>query len=111
MLLIAIVSFLRRRYARETRISGFTGLPGFFVTEAAGVLFVLLRLVHINPIIWRRDPPLSGKGRSFDAKPLIEQGGVFLPLRNEDFFRTHLTVLNDAVAWDINGTRDELPQK
>lgn len=60
-------------------------MPGFFVTETAGVLFVLLRLVHINLIIWRRDPPLSGDGQSFDAKPLIEQGGVFLPLRDEEF--------------------------
>lgn len=58
------------------------------------------------PAIWRGVPPLPGDGRSFDAKPLIEQGGVFLPLRNEDFFCTHLTVLNDAVAGDMDGTRD-----
>ena len=48
----------------------------------------------------------DGTVRRFDAKPLIEQGGVFLSLRDEDFFRTHLTVLNDAVAWDVDGTRD-----
>lgn len=48
----------------------------------------------------------DGTVRRFDAKPLIEQGGVFLPLRDEDFFHTHLTVLNDAVAWDMDGTRD-----
>lgn len=27
----------------------------------------------------------DGTVRRFDAKPLIEQGGVFLPLRDEDF--------------------------
>lgn len=48
----------------------------------------------------------DGTVRRFDAKPLIEQGGVFLPLWDEDFFRTHLTVLNDAVAWDMDGTRN-----
>ena len=43
--------------------------------------------------------------RLFDASPLVKKGGVFLPLRDEEFFRTRLTVLNDAVAWDIDGTR------
>ena len=37
---------------------------------------------------------------------MLEKGGVFLPLRDVDFFRARLTVLNDAVAWDIDGTRD-----
>lgn len=31
---------------------------------------------------------------------------MFLSLRDEDFFRTRLTVLNDAIAWDMDGTRD-----
>jgi len=48
----------------------------------------------------------DGTVRQFDANALIEQGGVFLPLRDEDFFRTRLTVLNDTVAWDMDGTRD-----
>lgn len=48
----------------------------------------------------------DGMVRRFDAKPLIEQGGVFLPLRDEDSFRTCLTVLNDAVARDMDGTRN-----
>ena len=47
----------------------------------------------------------DGTVRRFDATPLIEQGGVFLPLRNEDFFHARLTVLN-AAAWDMGGTRD-----
>ena len=48
----------------------------------------------------------DGTVRLFDASPLLEKGGVFLPLRDVDYFRTRLTVLNDAVAWDIDGTRD-----
>ena len=48
----------------------------------------------------------DGTVRIFDASPLLEKGGVFLPLRDMDFFRTRLTVLNDTVAWDIDGTRN-----
>ena len=48
----------------------------------------------------------DGTVRLFDASPLLEKGGVFLALRDEEFFRTRLTVLNDAVAWDIDGTRE-----
>ena len=42
----------------------------------------------------------------FHANPLLEKGGAFLPLRDINFFRTRLTVLNNAVAWDIDGLRD-----
>ncbi len=48
----------------------------------------------------------DGAVRLLDAKPLIRQGGVFAPLRDADFFRERLTVLNDTVAWDIAGNRD-----
>lgn len=48
----------------------------------------------------------DGTVRLFNARPLLEQGGVFLPLRDMDFFRKRLTVINDAVAWDMDGTRD-----
>ena len=41
-----------------------------------------------------------------DARPLLEKGGVFAPLSVPDFFRDRLTVLNDTVAWDVDGTRD-----
>lgn len=37
---------------------------------------------------------------------MLEKGGVFGPLRDPDFFRERLTVLNDTVAWDIDGNRD-----
>lgn len=48
----------------------------------------------------------DGTVRLFDASPLLEKGGVFLPLRDVAYFRTRLTVLNNAVAWDIDGTRE-----
>ena len=48
----------------------------------------------------------DGSIRLLDAKPLLEKGGVFAPLRDAEFFRERLTVLNDSVAWDIDGNRD-----
>jgi hypothetical protein len=49
---------------------------------------------------------LDGTIRQLDAKPLLEKGGVFAPLRDEEVFRNCLTVMNDTVAWDLDGTRD-----
>ena len=48
----------------------------------------------------------DGSVRLFDAKPLLEKGGVFAPLRDAAFFQKRLTVLNDTAAWDISGTLD-----
>jgi len=48
----------------------------------------------------------DGAIRKADVKPLIAAGGVFAPLADETFFRERLTVLNDAVAWDISGNLD-----
>ena len=48
----------------------------------------------------------DGSIRLFDTKPLIQKGGVFAPLQNVDFFRQRLTVLNDSVAWDMDGNRN-----
>lgn len=45
----------------------------------------------------------DGSVRLYDAKPILERGGVFEPMRDENFFREHLTVLNDTAAWDVNG--------
>ena len=36
---------------------------------------------------------LDGSIRLLDAKPLLEKGGVFAPLQNEETFRNCLTVL------------------
>ena len=48
----------------------------------------------------------DGSVRLYDAKPLLKMGGVFTPLRDEDFFKNSLTVLNDTAAWDVTGDRD-----
>ncbi|MGN1109098.1 MAG: DUF2442 domain-containing protein, partial [Oscillospiraceae bacterium] len=47
-----------------------------------------------------------GSVRLFDAKPLIEKGGVFEKLRDKAFFAERLTVLNETVAWDVSGNHD-----
>ena len=48
----------------------------------------------------------DGAVRLVDVKPYIAKGGVFAPLSDPTFFQERLTVLNDAVAWDIAGNRD-----
>lgn len=49
----------------------------------------------------------DGAVRLVDAKPLIKTGGVFAQLGDPVFFRERLTVMNDTVAWDVTGNRDE----
>jgi hypothetical protein len=48
----------------------------------------------------------DGSVRLFDAESLIRPGTVFEPLRDINFFKSKLTVINDTVAWDIGGNRD-----
>lgn len=48
----------------------------------------------------------DGTVRLYDAKPLIEKGGVFGALRDKELFEKRLTVLNDTIAWDLSGNRD-----
>lgn len=48
----------------------------------------------------------DGTVRCVDMKPMIAQGGVFEQLRDENFFTSRLTVLNDTVAWDLTGEHD-----
>ena len=49
----------------------------------------------------------DGSVRLADIEPAIQKGGVFAPLLDDCFFRSRLTVMNGAVAWDVTGTRDE----
>ena len=49
----------------------------------------------------------DGRIKRFDASELLERGGVFLPLRDEEAFRSRCTVMNGTLAWDLNGNRDE----
>lgn len=48
----------------------------------------------------------DGTVRLFDASLLLNKGGVFSPLQDSTFFRERLTVINDTVAWDIDGDRN-----
>lgn len=48
----------------------------------------------------------DGTVRALDATDLAKRGGVFAPLQDLDFFRDRLTVINDTVAWDIDGERN-----
>ena len=48
----------------------------------------------------------DGKVKLYDAKQLIEKGGIFTPLANVDFFKERCVVLNNTLAWDIAGGFD-----
>lgn len=48
----------------------------------------------------------DGTVRLADIKPCIREGGVFSVLADEKFFRERLTVMNQAVAWDVAGNWD-----
>lgn len=48
----------------------------------------------------------DGTIKRYDAKPLINKGGIFEKLLDKDFFSGRLTVLNDTVAWDLSGNCD-----
>lgn len=48
----------------------------------------------------------DGKIVCFDAKKLLDKK-VFEPLKDLDFFMNACTILNDSLAWDVTGDRDE----
>lgn len=48
----------------------------------------------------------DGKVKSFNAKPLIEKGGIFAQLEDVKFFKERCVVLNHTLAWDIKGDFD-----
>ena len=47
----------------------------------------------------------DGKIVCYDAKPLLEKE-VFTVLRDIDFFMDTCTIMNDTLAWDLSGNRD-----
>ena len=48
----------------------------------------------------------DGSVRLFDAKHLIKPGTVFEPLLDINYFKSTLSVINDTIAWDFDGTRN-----
>ncbi|MCL2637155.1 MAG: DUF2442 domain-containing protein [Oscillospiraceae bacterium] len=45
----------------------------------------------------------DGKIKSYDAKRLIEKGGIFTKLEDLDFFIKKCVILNHTLAWDTSG--------
>ena len=48
----------------------------------------------------------DGSVRLYDAKPLLQQGGVFEPMRDPDYFRDRLSLLYVLVALVVSGVID-----
>ena len=48
----------------------------------------------------------DGKTKLYDAKPLINKGGIFAKLNDIDSFMNKCVVLNHTLAWDFNGNFD-----
>lgn len=48
----------------------------------------------------------DGHIRRYDMKPLIASGGVFNRLKDNNFFKERLTVMNGTAAWDLTGSYD-----
>lgn len=48
----------------------------------------------------------DGKIKLFDMKPVIAKGGVFDKISSIDDFKSKCTVMNNTLAWDINGDFD-----
>lgn len=47
----------------------------------------------------------DGKIVCYDVKPLLEKE-VFNVLRDVSFFMNACTIMNDTLAWDVSGNRD-----
>jgi len=45
----------------------------------------------------------DGKVRLYDAKSLIDKGGIFTQLKDLDIFINTCTIMNDTLAWDVAG--------
>lgn len=48
----------------------------------------------------------DGKIVCYNVEPLLGKK-VFEPLKDKDFFMNACTILNDTLAWDLSGDRDE----
>jgi len=49
----------------------------------------------------------DGSVRFYDVRHLLNKDTVFEPLQDINVFKSTLTILNDTVAWDLKGNRDE----
>ena len=49
----------------------------------------------------------DGNVRLYNAKPLIDKGGIFEQLKELDVFINTCTIMNDTLAWDVAGNYNE----
>ena len=47
----------------------------------------------------------DGKIKLYDAKKLIQTGGIYDVLKDIDFFINRCTIINGTLAWDVDGKR------
>ena len=45
----------------------------------------------------------DGNVRVYDAKDLIQKGGIFAQLEDIEVFINTCTIMNDTLAWDVAG--------
>ena len=48
----------------------------------------------------------DGSVRLYDTKPLLKKDTVFEPLMDIQTFKKTLAVINNTIAWDMDGNRD-----
>ena len=48
----------------------------------------------------------DGTVKIYDAKRLIEKGGIYAPLEDLDFFINRCVIMNNTLAWDVSGNWD-----
>ena len=48
----------------------------------------------------------DGTVKKYDAKRLIDKGGIYTPLANLDFFADRCVIMNNTLAWDVSGIWD-----
>ena len=48
----------------------------------------------------------DGSIHFYDMKPLIQKGTVFEKLADLSFYKSHITVMNNTVAWDMTEDRN-----
>ena len=49
----------------------------------------------------------DGSVRLYDVKPLLKKNTVFESLMDIQVFKSKLTIINDTIAWDMGGNRDQ----
>lgn len=50
----------------------------------------------------------DGRIKLYDAKPLIDKGGIFKKIEDVSIFINACTILNNTLAWDITGDRNTI---